>query len=220
MKTLILLALCLMSGAFCYAQQSTLDIAAIHQLVDQSTSEHTLQVKAKDQQAANTASEQANGSLAGKWKSIDRSLQSRFNTLGTLLDAAGIAITAEPLVNNILNCQKQIAGFAMTTPQMIPLAYGTEVEFADKAQQLLGYLTGLVLSLGELNQMKPSDRKLLFDYALSELGALEELSVKVLHLMQGSVLSAALHAGNPFASFVSQDASMARSLLAGAKYLK
>jgi hypothetical protein len=202
------------------AQQSVLDIAAIHQLVDQSTSEHSLQVKAKNQQAANSAAEQTNESLTGKWKSIDRTLQSRYSTVSALISVAGIGLYAQPLVDRIVSCQKQIAAACMASPQMIALSLSTEIEFADKARQLLGYVTGLALSLGDINQMKPSDRKLLFDYVLTELGSLEELSVKVLHLVQGSVLSAGLHSANPFASFVSQDKAMARSLLGNAKFLK
>jgi len=59
MKILLtLLALCFTLSAF--SQQSTIDVVEMHQLIDQSKSEHTQQVNARNSQATVNTNEQAN----------------------------------------------------------------------------------------------------------------------------------------------------------------
>jgi DNA replicative helicase MCM subunit Mcm2 (Cdc46/Mcm family) len=216
-KTLTLLALCFSFSAFC--QQSTLDIAGIHQLIDQSKSEHTLQVNARNQQAVNTANEQANLTLLDKMKNMYRTLQERYNALGTAINIADIGIYATPMVNRIVSNQSQIISLAQKNPAIIALGYQTEIEFAEKAESLLGYVSGLVLSLGDVNQMKASDRKLLFDYVISELSRLQELSGNMLTLLQYNNLSSVIKAMNPLQGFINQDKSLVQQIMGNAKYL-
>ena len=64
----------------------------MHQLVDQSISENKLQVKARNEQAVVTANEQANLTLLDKLKNTYRTLQQRYNTLGTAINIAEIGI--------------------------------------------------------------------------------------------------------------------------------
>ena len=100
------------------------------------------------------------------------------------------------------------------------LGLQTEVEFVEKAQSLLGYVTGLSLSIGDVNQMKASDRKLLFDYVVSELSKIQELSGNMLNLLQYNNLAAVIKALDPFQNFISQDKSMINNIISNAKYLK
>jgi hypothetical protein len=103
---------------------------------------------------------------------------------------------------------------AEQNPAVITLGYQTEIEFVEKAESLLGYVAGLTLSLGEVNQMKASDRKILFDYVISQLSRIQELSGNMLILLQYNNLASVLKALNPFQNFVDQDKAMI------AKYLK
>ena len=168
MKNLLtLLALCFSLSAF--SQQSTIDIVGMHQLIDESKSENSQQVKAKNQQAVNTVNEQANLTLLDKMKNMYRTLQQRYNTLGTAISVADIGLYGEPMVRQIINYQGQIVALVEKNPAVAFLGYQTEIEFAEKAEGLIGYVAGLTLSIGDVNQMKASDRKLLFDYVIQQL---------------------------------------------------
>src|ERR1700744_4904407 len=132
-----------------YAQQSTLDIAAMHQLINQSLDENKQQVKAKNQQIVNTANEEANLTLLAKLKNTYRTLQQRYNTLGTAINIADIGLYATPMVKQIINYQGQIISLTEKTPVLAVLGVQTEIEFAEKAKSLAGYVTGLSLSIGD-----------------------------------------------------------------------
>jgi hypothetical protein len=219
MKVLLLLfALSFSLSAFC--QESTIDVVGMHQLITESQDEHTQQVTARNQQAVNTANEQANLTLLDKMKNMYRTLQQRYNTLGTAITIADIGLEAEPMVKQIVSYQSQIVALAEQNPAVIALGYQTEIEFVEKAESLLGYVAGLTLSLGEVNQMKASDRKILFDYVISQLSRIQELSGNMLILLQYNNLASVLKALNPFQNFVDQDKAMINNILQNAKYLK
>jgi len=202
------------------AQQSTLDIAGIHQLITQSQDENKLQVKAKNQQAANTANEEANLTLLAKLKNTYRTLQQRYNSLGTAINIAQIGLYATPMVEQILTYQKQIVSLTEKNPVLVVLGVQTEIEFAEKAKSLAGYVAGLTLSIGDVNQMKASDRKMLFDYVITELSKIQELSGNLVETLQTSSLNSILRSINPFQDFVDKDKTVAEDIIFNAKYLK
>ena len=203
-----------------FGQQSTLDVAGMYQLIDESQAEHTAQVQARNQQATVTANEQANLTLLQKLKNMYRTLQQRYNTLGTAIDVANIGLEADPMVNQIVYDQGQIIALAEKNPALIALGYQSEIQFAEQAESLLGYVAGLVLSIGDVNQMKASDRKILFDYVISELSKIQELSGNMMNLLQYSNLNAVFKALNPFQTFVNQDKAIVNNIFQNAKYLK
>lgn len=219
MKNLLFILFVLMSLP-ALSQVSTIDVVGMHQLIDESKSEHKQQVDAKNKQAVNTANEQANLTLLQKMKNMYRTLQQRYNTLGTAINIAEIGLYATPMVKHIINYQGQIVALVEKNPAVAILGYQTEIEFVERAEALSGYVTGLTLSIGDVNQMKASDRKLLFDYVLSELSSIQNLSGNMLGLLQYADLSSVLRALNPFQSFVAQDQSMIKNILNNAKYLK
>ena len=216
---LILFFTCCIVGSVS-AQEKTLDIPGIHQLVDQSIAENKLQVKARNQQALATANEQANLTLLAKLKGTYRTLQQRYNTLGTAINIADIGIYATPMVKQIVSNQSQIISLVQKNPALVVIGYASAIQFAEKAKSLMGYVTGLTLSLGDVNQMKASDRKMLFDYVISELSNIQELSGNMVNMMQYSSLSALLKAANPFQNFIDADKSIGADIIQNAKYLK
>ena len=218
-KLLLSCCLCVLISA-AFAQQNTLDIVGIHQLVDESTSENKLQVTARNQQAAATANEQANLTLLEKLKGTYRTLQQRYNTLGMAITVADVGIYAAPMVDQIVSYQAQIVTLAEKNPALIAVGFQTEVQFAEKAKSLLGYVAGLVLSYGDINQMKASDRKMLFDYVISQLSNLQQLSGNMVNMMQYSSLASLLKAANPFQNFINADLSISKRIIQNAKYLK
>jgi len=202
------------------AQQSTLDIVGMHQLITQSQDENKLQVKAKNQQAANTANEEANLTLLAKLKNTYRTLQQRYNTLGTAINIAQIGVYATPMVEQIVSYQKQIVSLTEKNPVLVVLGLQTEIEFAEKAKSLAGYVAGLTLYIGDVNQMKASDRKMLFDYVITELSTIQELSGNLVETLQTSSLNSILRSINPFQDFVDKDKTVAEDIIFNAKYLK
>jgi len=219
MKTLLtLFALCF--GLSAFAQQSTIDVIEMHQLIDQSKNEHTQQVNARNNQATVNANEQANLTLLAKLKNIYRTLQQRYNTLGTAITVAEISIEAEPMVRQIISYQGQIVKLVEKNPAVAVLGVQSEIEFVEKAEGLIGYVTGLTLSIGDVNQMKASDRKLLFDYVIQQLSQIQELFGNLVNTLSYSNLSSLLRALNPFQNYVDMDKNMAEDIIQNAKYLK
>lgn len=219
-KYLLLTAFCLSLSVLSYGQGKVLDIPELLQLVSYSKSEHTLQTNARDKQATVTSTETANKTLLGKIKDMYHTLQNRYSTLGTAITAANVGIEAEPMVNSIIKSQSQLYQLAQNNPAIIALAYQTEIDFAQHSQMLIRYLAGLILSIGDVNQMKSSDRKLLFDYIVTELSNIEDMSNRLVRNVQFGTLASLLHHVNPFDDFVYEDQHMVSDILTNAKYLK
>ena len=211
---------CLLSGLSGFAQRSTINIVGIHQLVDESISENKLQVNARNQQALATANEKANLTLLAKLKGVYRTIQQRYNTLGTAIDVAQIGIYGSPMVSRIVSNERQIVELAEKTPALAAIGYPVALQFAAKARSLITYVAGVALSIGDINQMKPSDRKILFDFVLSELSTIQELSGNMLAMMQYSSMADLLRAANPFQNFIDADKNIAADIIRNAKYLK
>lgn len=214
---IILLPLILLSAS---AQQSHLNIPAIHQLVSQSQTEYERQTDARNKQSLVSANERANLTLLTKMKVKYRELQQRFNTLGTAISAANIGLNAVPMANRIMVNQEQIISIARKNPSLMALGYDAGLTFVSKAKSLVSYVTGLVISYGDINQMKPSDRKILFDFVISELSRLQELSANMRNMMQYADLAEMLRSAHPFRYYVNADLQLAREVIQNAKYLK
>ena len=131
-----------------------------------------------------------------------------------------IRIPKIPMVNKIVDYQEQIVSLAEKNPALIAIGYQSEIQFAEKAKSLMGYVSGLVLSYGDINQMKASDRKMLFDYVIAQLSIIQQLSGNMVNMMQYSSLTALLKAANPFQGFINADKALASGIIQKAKYLK
>ncbi|RZJ76328.1 MAG: hypothetical protein EOO45_02650 [Flavobacterium sp.] len=225
MKKFMVLITCLLFGFYSlfsgksFGQQKVLNIAGIHQLVSDSKSEHERQETARNRQAQNTVNEQANKTLLFKLKDSYRLLQSRFSFLGMAVSAAEVGLNASPLIAKIVAEQSRLYDAAVRDPLLLPLVYQSEMEFVVRAKDLSGYLLGLVLSYGALNQMKISDRKILFDHVITELQQIAALSAGMVRLLDQANLSSVLMGMNPFSDFISTDKSVVEDILRNAKAL-
>lgn len=204
----------------CFAQKKALNIAGIHQLVGDSKSEYDRQNNTRNNQAVTTANEQANKTMLAKLKNKYRELQQRFNTLGMLIEAANISIYVSPMVNRIVRNQMEIYSVAQQDPLFIAMAYQSEKDFVDRSRSLANYLIGLCASIGAVNQMKASDRKILFDHVLMELNSIQELSAKLLSAMQVSQTAGKLRSLNPFQNFIDQDKEIVKEIIRNAGFLR
>jgi hypothetical protein len=202
------------------AQKKALNIPGIHQLVSDSKSEYDRQNDARNRQTITTANEQANRTLLARLKLKYQELQQRYHALGTAIDAANIGIHAAPMISHIIRNQMEIYRIAQQQPLFIGMAYQTEIEFVSRSRSLLNYLIGLCASIGAVNQMKASDRKLLFDHVLMELNTIQELSAKLASAMQISHSAGLLRSLNPFQDYVDQDREIIQDIIRNAGYLK
>ena len=189
---------------------SQLNVQLLHQLVAQSKSEHGRQQEARNRQAVATANEQVNRTQMSRLKEKYRELQKRFHTAGLAIDAAQIGLEASPIVSEIVHWQQVILQLASDDPLLIALAIRAETDMAQRAKMLINYIVALAVSIGDNNQMKASDRKLLFSHALTELRLIEGASRGLARSM--------IHAGrkngnNPFADFLNQDKRLAEDII-------
>jgi hypothetical protein len=149
-----------------------------------------------------------------------RELQERFNTLGLAINTAQIGLNAAPMVNHIVDNQAQVIELARKNPALIAIGYQTQLTFVTRAKSLLAYVTGLTLSYGDINQMRASDRKILFDFVLAELSSLQNLSANMLSLLRYSNIASSLRTANPFQDFINTDKQLAGEIIQNAKYFK
>ena len=194
-----------------------LNVEMIHQLVSESKSEHSRQDEAKNKQAIASANEEVNRSQMGKLKMKYRELQQRFHTVGLAIDAAQIGLEASPVVSEIIRQQNIIYRLANDNPILIALAFQTEKDLADRARILANYIAGLALSISDINQMKASDRKILFSHALTELRLIEGASKGLaVAMLQASYKRSV----DPFADFVNQDKQLVDDIIRNTAILK
>src|SRR5690606_37994657 len=170
-KTFLLLGLFISLDAYCQ-----INVPLLHQLVEDSKAEYEKQKEAKERQAKNTQHEETNRNIINQVKDRYKTVQERFAKLTIVFDAAGIAVTANPLVRSIVDNQQQIIYYCQKDPELIPFALETEKIFVKESYSLMNYLIGLSASIGDLNQMKVSERRILFQHILNELKEINQLS--------------------------------------------
>lgn len=196
---------------------SQINIQLLHQLVGESKKEYKVQSMAKDKQAEVTANEQVNRTKMARLKDRYRQLKSRFHTLGLAIDAAQIGMKASPIVSEIIEQQDIIYQQANNNPLLIPLALDAEKDLVYKSRLLLNYLYGLVVSIGDINQMKASDRKMLFTHVVDELRVIAGTSKGLAASLQNSNRKTKL---NPFSQFINEDKRLVDDIMKKVKVLK
>ena len=215
MKRLLILSVLFLSAVSSYAQ---LNVPLMHQLIENSKTEHGKQIDAKNQQAKNTAVEATNKTLMTSVKDRYRTLQERFAKMSIVFDAVNIGISATPLVREIIKEQQKIVVYAQSDPLLIPIALNSEVIFVQKANSLVNYLIGLCAVIGDVNQMKASDRRILFEHILNELRNISYLSGGVARTLQASVMKK--RGTDPFSDYINREETLVNDIMNNVKILK
>jgi hypothetical protein len=217
MKHLALLCFGLLGfGQLTMAQTN---VELLDQLVTESQSEHTVQQNARNSQATVSANESVNKSQMTTLKTTYRNVQSRFHTLGLVIDAAEIGFEATPVVNEIVAQQEQIISLCKNDPVLVALALNSEADFANQATLLAEYSLGLILSIGDVDQMKVSDRKMLFSYVVTELRRIDGASRGLLNSLNNFNAALKSRSLNPFSNFMNQDKQQADDIMENTKLL-
>ncbi|MGJ1261113.1 hypothetical protein [Sphingobacterium spiritivorum] len=218
MRQLIIIGLFLISVL--NQAHAQLNVELLHQLVQHSKDENDRQKTARSRQVVTTANEEVNRSKMDELKQKYRTLQSRFHTLGLAIDATQIGLQAVPIIREIVDHQATIIRLAGQDPLLIAMAYQTEADLADRAYRLSQYLYALAISIGDINQMKASDRRLLFGHVLSELRRIAGTSRGLAANMYHSNRKRMLESMNPFGEYVNRDKQLVESILSKIKQIR
>lgn len=190
----------------------------IHTEVDNTLKEYGRQKKIKSNQELVGAQEKINKEKTGFFQEQYERIRSRLNSVGLLIEAGVLSLQAYPVLQEIRKTQSDIVDVVSNSPSLAFLAFESEAEITDKALSVIRFMTGIVISYGDINQMKPSDRKMLLDHAMSELQAINTNSYLLL-----STLRRAKHQQNmgnsKFADWINEDQKIIRDILIKAKAL-
>ncbi|WP_158826945.1 hypothetical protein [Mucilaginibacter lacusdianchii] len=215
-KPLILFAFCILGIAQTGFTQ--VNVVLLHQLVSNSESEYDRQTKARTAQATVTANEDVNRSKMTTLKTTYRKIYDRFHTLGLVINVAQIGIEATPIINDIIRQQQLTVNQCRDKPILIALAAGAEIDLVNQAELLTDYCAGLILTIGDVNQMKANDRKMLFSYVITELRRINGASIGLLTTITNYNLHS--RSDNPFSSFINQDKNLVDEIVRNAGALK
>jgi hypothetical protein len=195
-----------------------INVSLLHQLVEDSKNEHERQAEAKAGQAKNAIHEEMNRNMMEDVKKKYRRVQERFAKLNLLLEAAGLAASADPLIRSVIDHQEQIVFYCQQDPLVIPLALETEKLFVKQSHSLLNYLIGLMASMGDLNQMKVSERRILLQHALHELRSINRLSMATSQSLESHIRR--MSGNNPFPMYQLEASKTVDEILANIQQLK
>jgi hypothetical protein len=217
MKLILLPGILLLFSLYARSQ---VNVELLHQLVAESKSEHSKQTDARTSQAGISTNESLNKVQMTKLKAIDRTIQNRFHTLGLVIDGAETGLQVQTLLVDITNQQEIILRQASRDPALIALALDSETDLADQAHLLTNYAYGLLLSIGDINQMKTSDRILLFHYIVQELSRIAGASRGLAAALLNSNRDFPVKLSNPFAAYINQDLGLAGQIMSNVKISK
>ncbi|MCX3265649.1 hypothetical protein [Pedobacter agri] len=200
--------------------RAQLNVELLHQLVGDSKSEHGKQSDARDKQAVTFSNEETNKALMARLKDKYRQIHSRFKTVSLAISAAQIGFEAYPLLDDIAKSQEKIYKMCRDDAALLVLAIHSEADMGERAYALLNFLYALSLSLEDINQMKPSDRKLLFSHVLTELKGIAGASRGLATSLQYSSRNKMSSGLNPFSGFINTDKKLVNDILNKSRQLK
>ena len=189
MKSARIMLLLMAIGFSCFSQ---VNVALLHQLIDNSRSEHSRQSALRDKQGLSAAAEQSNNLQQGWLKTTYRNNAKRFSAIGLTIDAVQIGQEALPLISKIAAEQRTVLSLCADDPLLIVLAMDTQADLVDRSVKLLNYLYGISLSIGQINAMARADRRILSGFVVSEL--------RTISLMLSGLSTALKSAGKKFHS--------------------
>ena len=203
-----------------FQSKAQLNVELLHQLIGNSKTEHGKQSDARDKQAVSSSNEEINKTLMVRLKDKYRDIHSRFKAVSLAINAAQIGIEAYPLLSDITTSQTKIYEMCKDDPVLLVMAIQSEANLADRGYSLLNFLYALSLSIEDINQMKPSDRKLLFSHVLTELKVIAGTSKGLATSLQYSSRKKILNGLNPFSDFINTDKKLVDDILRKTQQLK
>lgn len=216
MREVVMMLSGLLCSTLCLAQ---INVTLLHQLIDNSKSEHSRQTMLRDRQATSSAVEALNAMQAGKLKTTYQALRKKFSALGMGIEAMQIGLEALPVLKQISTDQSAIVSLCAGQPALVLLSIETQTDLVDRAQLILRYMYGLALSSGALGAMSRSDRAMLTDFVVSELRTISLILSGLRRSLQ-AMNTSDLKNGRGLLDMVERDKQISRDILLKVKQLK
>lgn len=174
--------------------------------------EHDRQKEMRQKQTVNSSVETANQTQWKNFKEKITKVQDRLRIVSFAIQAipTGVAMSRE--ITKITDNQAAIINEINTTPYSIIAVLPAQVQFVDDLQMVTRLITGIILSYGAINQMEKSERKVLLDYALSEVKALSRNSTYML-LKIRDIKAKVLRNKRAFQYYVNRDRQVVESIM-------
>ena len=178
--------------------------------------EHDRQKEMRQKHTLNATIETANQSQWKGFKEKVTKIQDRLRIVSFAIQSipTGIAINRE--ITKIKNNQTAIMNEIGTAPYSIISVLPSQVQFVDELQMVTRLITGIVLSYGAINQMEKSERKILLDYALSEVKTLSRNSTHLL-LKIRDIKAKVLRNKRVFQFYVNRDKQVVENIMKNIK---
>lgn len=221
-RKLVIKLLIILPAAFVFSLEanakSWICYNLIHTQVDNTLDENKIQKKALNNQGLLGVQHGINKKSMGTLQEQFAKVRQRLNTVGLLIDAGFMALEVYPVLQNIEDTQADIFDIATDSPKLLTIAVESEAEVVDKALSVVRFIAGIILSAGDINQMKPGDRKILLQHAVNELKVIDSQSY-VLLLTLRRVKREENWKNASYASWVNKDQGIIREIINQTKAL-
>ena len=193
-------------------QQENVSFPMMDLEINATMKEHNRQKEMRKKQTLNATVETANETQWKNFKEKITNVQDRLRIVSFTIQAipTGVAMSRE--ITKITDNQTAIINEINTAPYSIISVLPAQVQFVDDLQMLTRLITGIILSYGAINQMEKSERKVLLDYALSEVKALSRNSTYML-LKIRDIKAKVLRNKRAFQYYVNRDRQVVESIM-------
>ena len=180
--------------------------------INSTMKEHDRQKEMQKNQLANATVETANRAQWNGFKDKVTKIQDRLRIVSFAIQAipTGIAVNRE--ITKIIQNQTAIVNEIETAPLSIIAVLPSQVQFVDDLQMVTRLIIGIVASYGAMNQMEKSERKILLDYALSEVKTLSRNSTHML-LKIRDIKAKVLRNKRAFQYYVNRDKQVVENIM-------
>lgn len=180
--------------------------------INSTMKEHDRQKDMRKNQLANATVETANRAQWNGFKDKVKKIQDRLRIVSFAIQAipTGIAVNRE--ITKIIQNQTAIVNEIETASLSIIAVLPSQVQFVDDLQMVTRLIIGIVASYGAMNQMEKSERKILLDYALSEVKTLSRNSTHML-LKIRDIKAKVLRNKRAFQYYVNRDKQVVENIM-------
>lgn len=193
-------------------QQENVSFPMMDLEINATMKEHDRQKEMRQKQTLNATVETVNHSQWKEFKDKITKVQDRLRIVSFAIQAIPTGIVMSGEITKITDNQTAIINEVSAAPYSIITVLPSQVQFVDDLQMVTRLITGIILSYGAINQMEKSERKILLDYALSEIKAISRNSTHML-LKIRDIKAKVLRNKRAFQYYVNRDKQVVESIM-------
>lgn len=152
----------------------------INSEIQKTMDENEKQKEMRNKQLTNLSLESANKEQWSKYRDVTEKIRGRLNNLSFAVQAIPTSVNIVREIDKIYEIQSKIYTELSDAPIWIPVALNGQYEFINSLQLYIRLMAGIVLSYGKINEMEKAERKILLDFAQSEIKTLRQQSYSTL----------------------------------------